>query len=291
MNVPKIAEGPPRTVLEALHRGTAFLDRKAVPEARLEAEVLLAFALGKPRIHLYTGFDQPLVAAEIDAYRRLLTRRAAGEPTAYLTGEKEFWSMSFLVDARVLIPRPDTERLVEAAAQRGGRRVLEIGTGSGAVALALARELPDARIVATDLSADALEVARANAHRHGLAERVRFAQGDLFAPVAGERFDLVVSNPPYVPHLDIPRLQPEIAYHEPRIALDGGPDGLAILRRLVAEAPAHLEPGGWLLSEMGDGQAPAVVALAEAAGFEAIEVLRDLAGRPRTLAARWPGRG
>jgi release factor glutamine methyltransferase len=285
------AESPPRTVLEALQRATSFLERKGVPEPRLEAEVLFASALGRTRLQLYTGFDQPLLGPEIATYRALLVRRAAGEPTAYLTGEKEFWSLSLHVDPRVLIPRPDTERLVEAALARGGREILEIGTGSGAIAVALAKELPEARVVATDVSEDALAVARENVERHGLEARIELRAGDLFAPVAGERFDLVVSNPPYIRHLDIPRLQPEIAYHEPRLALDGGPDGLDLLRRLLSEAPAHISEGGTLLCEFGLGQTEAVIALARQAGLVDLEVLRDLGGHDRTLAARRESHG
>jgi release factor glutamine methyltransferase len=285
------APDAPRTLLEALQRATAYLERKGVATARLEAEVLLAHVLATTRLALYTGFDAPIGAPDIARYRDLLSRRAAGEPTAYLVGEKEFWSIPLRVDRRVLIPRPDTEILVEEAARRGGRRILEIGTGSGAIAIAIAREIREAAIVATDLSGDALEVARENVARHGLEARIALRQGDLYDPVAGETFDLIVSNPPYVRHLDIPRLQPEIAYHEPRVALDGGEDGLAVLRRLVAGAPAHLVPGGSLVCELGAGLAATVVALCEAAGFAEVAVLRDLGGNERALAGRWTPRG
>jgi release factor glutamine methyltransferase len=285
------APDAPRTLLEALQRATAYLERKGIASPRLEAEVLLAHVLATTRLALYTGFDAPIGAPDMARYRDLLFRRATGTPTAYLVGEKEFWSIPLRVDPRVLIPRPDTEILVEEAARRGGRRILEIGTGSGAIAIAIAREIREAAIVATDLSEEALQVARENVARHGLEARIELRQGDLFDPVAGETFDLVVSNPPYVRHLDIPRLQPEIAYHEPRVALDGGEDGLAVLRRLTAGAPAHLVPGGSLVCEFGAGLAGAVVALGEAAGFSEIAVLRDLAGNERALAARWIPRG
>lgn len=284
---------PPRNVLEALQRAAAYLERKGVPSARLESEVLLSFVLARTRVALYTGFDQPLAPGEIDRYRALLTRRAGGEPTAYLVGEREFWSMALKVDKRVLIPRPDTERLVEgalAACKRAGvasPNVLELGTGSGAIILALAKELPQAVLTAVDLSTDALEVARENARRHGLGERITFLHGDLFAPLAADaRFDLIVSNPPYIRHLDIPKLQSEVAYHEPRLALDGGDDGLDVLRRLVAEAPAWLKPDGALLCEIGMDQGDAVRALAAQAGCVDVEILRDLAGLERTLSAR-----
>lgn len=286
------ATPPPRNVLDALQRAAAYLERKAVPSARLESEILLGFVLGRTRVSLYTGFDQPLADDELSRYRDLLTRRAAGEPTAYLIGEREFWSLSFLVDRRVLIPRPDTERLIELALERTGAlgpspRILELCTGSGAIAVVLATELPHARLVATELSEDALAVARANVARHGVEARVDLRRGDLFAPVANDPpFDLIVSNPPYVRRADIAHLQPEVAYHEPRLALDGGADGLALIGRLLAEAPRHLAPGAWILCEIGMDQGPAVRALAAAAGLEDIDVLRDLAGHERTLAAR-----
>ena len=285
---------PPRNVLDAIQRAAAYLERKAVPGARLDAEILLGFVLGRSRVSLYTGFDLPLAEDEIARYRELLTRRAAGEPTAYLLGEREFWSLSFVVDRRVLIPRPDTERLIELALERApglgaSPRILDLCTGSGAIAVVLAKELPGAHVVAVELSADALGVARVNVARHGVEARVSLREGDLFAPLADEApFALIVSNPPYVRHADIAHLQPEVAYHEPRLALDGGADGLTLIRRLLAEAPRYMSPGAWILCEIGMDQGADVRALATAAGLEAVDVLRDLAGHERTLAARKP---
>ena len=290
---------PPRNVLEALQRATAYLDRKSIPSARLEGEVLLSFVLGRPRVALYTGFDQPLAADEIDRYRVLLQRRAGGEPTAYIVGEKEFWSLLLKVDARVLIPRPDTERLVEAAlvlakelgaqANAAPLQILEIGPGSGAISIALATELRSAALVAIDLSKDALAVASENAVRHDVCARIELRHGDLYAPLHDdERFHLIVSNPPYIRHLDVPKLQAEVAYFEPRLALDGGGDGLEVVRRLIAGARSRLLGGGALLCEIGHDQGDVVRALAAAAGMERIEVLRDLGGHERTLSARAP---
>jgi release factor glutamine methyltransferase len=280
-------------VLEALQRATQFLERKSIASARLESEVLLSFVLGRSRVALYTGFDQPLTSEELDRYRDVLRRRACGEPTAYLVGEKEFWSLKLAVDARVLIPRPDTERLVEAALEvaralaENAPRVVDLGTGSGAIAIAIAGEIPSARVVATDVSPDALAVARLNIERHGLADRVRLLEGDLYGALEpSDRFDLIVSNPPYVRRADVASLQPEIVYHEPRGALDGGDDGLDIIRRVIAGAPRHLESDGALLCEIGMDQGASVRALAEGAGLTRIEILRDLGGNERTLRAR-----
>jgi len=278
------------TTLELVRVAAGYLAGKGVEGSRLEAEVLLAHALGVPRLQLYLQFDKPLEAPEVDAFRELVRRRARREPTAYVLGRREFWSRELRVDPRVLIPRPETERLVEAALERcpaAEGRLLDVGVGSGAVALALLSERPRWRGLGVDASAGAAEVARGNAARLGLGERFEARVGDLFEPVAGERFDLVVSNPPYIPSGDLAGLEPEVSCHEPRLALDGGPDGLSTVRRLVAQAPAHLTGGGWLLFEFGAGQErPVSALLEEAAGLEGATVLDDYAGRPRVAAAR-----
>jgi release factor glutamine methyltransferase len=260
------------------------LAERGIAGARLEAEVLLAHALKTTRVALYTGFDKPLVEEELAVYRELVRRRLGGEPVAYLVGEQEFWSLPLRVDARVLIPRRDTETLVEVALRLApsARRVADIATGSGAVALALARELKEAEIVATDASEDALAVARDNAARLGL--KVDFRLGDLAAPLDGE-FDLIVANPPYVPTADIAKLQPEVR-REPRVALDGGPDGLAVVRRLVPAARARLAPGGWLALEHGFDQGAAARDLMT--GLEGVATTRDLGGQERVTAGRAP---
>jgi release factor glutamine methyltransferase len=269
-----------------------FRDR-GVETPRLDAQLLLAHVLKRDRVHLYTHFDQPLGAEELAAYRGLIQRRLAGEPVAYLVGKKEFRSLELAVDARVLVPRPDTETLVDVAlallAEREGTaaRVVDVGTGSGAVALALKKERPELEVVAIDRSADAAAVARANAERLALA--VEVLEGDLLAPVAGEgraKLALVVSNPPYIPTAEVAKLPAEVR-KEPLGALDGGADGLDVVRRLIADAPSVLEAGGALAMEVGAGQAPAVVALFAADGrYEPAVATKDLAGIERVVAAR-----
>ena len=280
-----------RTPLELVRLAAGYLAEKGVATPRLDAEVLLAHVLGVPRIRLYTEFDKPLEPAEVAAYREAVRRRARREPVAYITGEREFWSLGLRVDRRVLIPRPETEVLVERCLPRMGAAgvLLDLGTGSGAVALALLSERPGWRAVGVDASAGALEVARENARRLGLGERAEFLEGDLYEPVAGRRFDLIVSNPPYVPSAELDRLEPEVCRYEPRRALDGGPDGLSVIRRIVAGAAEHLADGGLLALEIGAGQGPAVRALIEGAGLGRVEILPDHAGRDRVAAARREG--
>jgi release factor glutamine methyltransferase len=262
-----------------------FFAKKGLDAPRLTAEVLLAHALSCDRVRLYLDFDKPVGEAELAAYRDLVRRRAEGEPTSYLTGKREFFGRSFAVDARVLIPRPETELVVEAAlaALPEGGRALDLCTGCGAIAISLALGRPGARLLATDMSEDALAVARANAALLGAV--VDLAQGDLWAAVhAGERFDVVVSNPPYVPTKEIEGLSREVR-REPCIALDGGEDGLAVLRRIVAGAPAHLVAGGTLIVEMHESHAGVVARLCLDAGFQEADVRKDLAGLPRYTVA------
>ncbi len=267
-----------------------FAERDKHP-ARLEAEVLLAHVLKMSRVSLYVNYERPLEPAELGAYRELVKRRLAGEPSAYLVGKQEFWTLPLAVDARVLVPRRDTETLVETALELLGNsgsgvtapRILDIGTGSGAIALALAKTRPDASVVATDVSTDALEVARANAAALGLGDRVSFAHGDLAAGVTGP-FHLVVSNPPYIRAGDLAGLMAEVR-HEPRLALDGGADGLEVYRRLIPVAAALLAEGGALALEIGADQAAEVSALVAAAGLAA-ETRRDLARLDRVVIGR-----
>jgi release factor glutamine methyltransferase len=279
---------PRWTTLEVLTWTQRRFAERGIGSARLDAEVLLAHALGSTRLGLYTGFEKPLEEAELAAFRDLIRRRLSGEPVAYLVGEQEFWSLPLFVDARVLVPRRDTETLVETALRTApaARRVADIGTGSGAVALALLSELPEARAVATDASEEALEVARANAARHSLSERLELRRGDLAGPLDGS-FDLVVSNPPYVPSGALGGLAPEVR-REPTSALDGGPDGLAVLARLPAAVRPHLVPGGALAVEHGFDQGAAVRALFRAAGYVGVETTRDLAGHERVTAGFLP---
>jgi len=271
----------------ALEAAVARLASAGVPEPRADAELLLARVLDTTRTGVVLAARRPLAPALAAAFETLLVRRAAREPVHHLLGEREFWSMTLAVDRRVLVPRPETELVVETALRvaPGARRVIDVGTGSGAIALALARELGAAAVCAADVDAGALSVARSNVVR--LAARVRLVRGDLLEPFASGCADLVVSNPPYVGDAELATLAPEVRDHEPRRALAAGPDGLAVLGRLIAAAPRVLAPGGWLVVEMGAGQARAVRGLVEQAGrYERIEVVRDHAGIERVLAAR-----
>lgn len=267
-------------VREVLRSSAAWCTRRGIPSPRLEAEVLLAHALGIERIGLYLDGERPLVEAELEAYRRLLRRRAAGEPSAYLTGRREFYGLAMRVTPAVLVPRPETELLVDRARELAPDSLLDLCTGSGCIAVACAKRLPACRITATDLCADALAIARENAERHGVADRIAFHEGDLFSALpAPHPYDLIVSNPPYVAD----GTRPEIVAHEPSRALYAGPDGTDLLRRILAEAPRWLAPGGTLLCEIGEDQEGLAGA---AAHFREVIVRRDLAGLPRVLEAR-----
>lgn len=254
---------------------------------RLEAEHLLSHTSGCPRAMLLAYPERRLDRAVIHRYRTLLDRRATGYPLPYLTGYVEFYGLDFLVTPDVLIPRPETETLVDRALAHRPRVVVDVGTGSGCVAVALAVHLPKAQVYGTDISAAALRVAASNAHRHGVADRVHFVQCDLIAPLLGS-VDLVVANPPYVAAEEWADLPRSIREHEPRIALDGGPDGMAVIRRLLQTAPRILRPGGALLIEIGAAQGQAALSLARALLPSATSaVYPDLAGRDRVLEVRW----
>jgi release factor glutamine methyltransferase len=288
----------PRVLLDYLRLAADFLGAKGIDSCRLDAELLLADVLDLDRVGLYTAYDRPLAAHEVDGYRRLVRRRAAREPVAYILGHREFWSIKLKVDRRVLIPRPETEAVVETArdlvrgtvnsGSEAGPLLADIGTGSGAIAVALAGEIAEARVVATDISEAALEVARANVAAAGLEQRVELARGDLVAPLKGRGpFDLVVSNPPYLGSGDWRELEPEISRWEPETALKAGDDGLALTARLIDAAPACLGPDGWLVVEVGSGSAR-VREMLDGAGWRDLEVTRDLAGIERVMAARRP---
>ncbi len=282
------------TVLELLKWTTDYFGGKGIDGARLDAEVLLAHALGCDRLRLYVDYEKPVTPEERTRFRELVKRRADERvPVAYLVGTKEFWSLSFEVTPDVLIPRPDTETLVEAALGAlpevdAEVTVLDVGTGSGAIALALASERPKARITATDASPEALAVAARNAERLGLADRVVFVEGDGLAAIEGQRFDAIVSNPPYVRPDAVAGLAPELA-HEPAQALSFGDaaDGTALLERIVADAPARLAARGWLGLELDPAQATQVQEWMMEGGFGDVTVHRDLGGRPRVVAGRW----
>jgi len=282
------------TVLALLRWTTGYLAERGIEGARLDAECLLAHALGVERLRLYIDFDKPVSGAERDAFRALVRRRAGERvPVAQLVGRKEFWSMPLRVTRDVLAPRPETETLVAAALDllpepERPARVLDVGTGSGAVALAIAQERPRAVITATDLSQEALIIAQQNAEEFGMAERMRFLRGSLFEPVRSERFDLVVSNPPYLAESTRAGVAPELA-HEPEVALFAGPDGLALLGPLVDQVGAVLSHGAGFAVEIDPGQVGAVTAMCERAGLGEIRAHRDLAGRARVISARHSG--
>jgi release factor glutamine methyltransferase len=255
--------------------------------ARLEAEVLLAYVLRRPRSYLQAHEAARIDEATRAHYQALLTRRAQGEPLAYVTGVREFWSLPLAVTPDVLIPRPETELAVERCLALCGATpsaVADLGTGSGAIALALAVERPQWRILATDCAADALQVARGNALRLG-AQNVEFLQGDWFAPLPGRQFDLIVSNPPYVAASDAAL---DALRYEPALALSPGATGMEALHQIVLQAPAHLLPGGWLVLEHGAGQAAAVARSLVDAGYARVRCHPDLAGRDRVTEAQWP---
>jgi release factor glutamine methyltransferase len=272
------------TVAETLRAARA---RLAGDEAQIEAELLLAHALQRPRSWLFAHAHDPLADAPATLFATLLARRVDGEPVAHLVGRRGFWTLDLQVTADTLVPRPETERLVELALARlppaADVDVLDLGTGTGAIALAIASERPRARVTAVDASEPALAVAARNAAAHGL--RLRALAGHWYAPVAGERFALIASNPPYLAD-DDPHLQRGDLRFEPPSALSAGADGLADLRTIVAAAPAHLHAGGWLLVEHGLTQGAEVRALFVAAGFAEVETARDLEGRERVTVGR-----
>jgi release factor glutamine methyltransferase len=281
------------TILSILEWTTGYFRTHAIESPRLDAEVLLAHSLGLRRIDLYLRYDQPLAADELAAFRATVKRRAAREPVAYITGRREFWGLTLAVDRHVLCPRPETERVVEVALEGlpgagGGKplRALDLGTGSGCIALALARECPTLQVLATDISRPALALARRNLENHGLADRVQLVAGrDLdMLPDRRAAFDLIASNPPYIPSAEISALEPEVKDYEPRGALDGGADGLAAYRRILPAAGAALRPGGLLILEIGWDQGPAVTRLAEATGlFGDHACLADYSGQDRVI--------
>ena len=272
-----------------LDEGAARLGRVA-DDPRREAEVLLAAALGRTRAWLLANPGERILDCEAtDRYEAFVTRRMHGEPVAYLLGEKEFWSLPLAVGPGVLIPRPETELLVERALGRlpadRDCAVLDLACGSGAVALAIASERPRCRVVATDLSPAAVATARVNAARLGLTDRVTVLEGEWYAPVAGRRFDVIACNPPYIAN-DDPRVEPAVRRFEPPAALFAGPSGLEAISMVVAGAPQHLAHGGWLVVEHGDTQGEPVRAAFAAAGCMDVQTHRDLAGRERCTEGR-----
>ncbi len=280
------------TVGRLLTWTAGWLGEKGSDSPRLDAEVLLAHVRGCQRILLYATFDEVVPDDQRTRFRELVKRRAAGEPVAYLVGSREFFSLPFAVSPAVLVPRPETEGLVvrgiDLVKAAAAPRIVDVGTGSGAIAVALAKQLPQATLAATDLSAAALEVARGNAARHGTAERIEFVEADLLAsPRLAGPWTLIVSNPPYIREDEFASLPRDVREYEPRAALVAGPRGVEVIERLAGEAAERLEPGGWLLIEAGPTVASAVEAiLAGTPGLSPEPTLKDLAGLPRIFQAR-----
>lgn len=276
------------TVLDLLKWTASYFAGKGIENGRLDAELLLAEILQLNRIGLYLNFDRPVNSDELAAFRVLIERRARREPIAYILGRCEFWSLTFKVGPEVLIPRGDTETLVEAALKvlpQGGT-LLDIGVGSGAIALAIAHERPDAQVEGIDLSPAALAIAIENAQRLGLVDKVTLRQGNLFALDSSSQYDVIVSNPPYIAVGEEATLMPEVRDFEPHLALFAGDDGLDCYRALIPAAKAVLKSSGTLLVEVGAGQAAAVAELFAVAGYAEISTNRDLAGIERVVAGK-----
>jgi release factor glutamine methyltransferase len=280
------------TVLEVVRRTAEFLSGKGVESARLNAELIVGHALGLPRMQLYLQFERPLAESELERIRPLVRRRGQREPLQYVVGEVEFGGLRLKADRRALIPRPETEFLVETLVGRfpdPPARVLDLGTGSGAIALSLAAAWPSAAVTAVDVSPDALSLAEENAASAGLAGRVGWLRSDWFSAVpAGSRFDLIVANPPYLTDEEVARAEPEVRDFEPRSALAAPDGGAAAWRAIVASAPGFLEPGGMLALETGIGHRAAAIGAASEAGLVRAEGLPDLTGRDRFVLA-WAG--
>lgn len=298
------------TVLEVIQKSAEFLQRKGVESPRLQTELLLAHVLKLPRIKLYLNFERHLTSAEADTLRELIKRRGQREPLQHIVGSTSFCGLEIAVNRHVLVPRPETELLAEAGWQflieqptthnpqptanarktgleTGAPLVLDFGTGSGCIGISLAVKCPAARVVATDVSPEALAVAEQNAARNGVGGKLQFFCGDGFAALPEEsRFDLVISNPPYIPSAEIPSLQPEVRDFDPRGALDGGKDGLSFYRLLARQTVRHLNPGGKLMLEFGDGQVSALREMFEAQKWIVEAVRKDYTQRQRILIAR-----
>lgn len=277
------------TILKVLDWTREWFTKKDIDSARLDAELLIAHALGMQRVMLYAHFDQVLAQHELTSIRELVKRRSQREPVAYLTGEREFWSLAFHVDANVLIPRPDTETLIEVCRTlldgRGAPRIADVGTGSGCIAISLAKEFSSASLVAYEISAPACAVAARNVERHALADRVEIVESNLLDRAAGT-FDLIVANLPYIRSAEIATLEADVKNHEPLLALDGGADGLDPIRKLLDTATPYLNPDGAIALEAGFDQLDAVADLARSAGFVDVAITKDYGDNPRVCAAR-----
>lgn len=283
------------TVLEVISKSSDFLAKKGVDSPRLQTELLLAHVLQLPRMKLYLNFERKLTEPELDSLRKLVQRRGQREPLQHLVGSTSFCGLEMAVNRHVLIPRPETELLAEAGWQflstinHQPSTALDFGTGSGCIAIALATKCPTTHLIALDISAEALAMAKQNAEKNGVAERIEFRHGDGFATLKpGERFDLIVSNPPYIASVEIETLQPEVRDHDPRGALDGGADGLDFYRRIAAQAATLLKPNGKIMLEFGEGQADAISAIFTAQNWSVEAVQPDYTKRLRFLIACLP---
>ncbi len=285
-------------VVDLLDWTVGYFQQHDIPNPRLDAEVLLGHLLEKSRLQLYLHFEMPVFQEHLTLFRELIKKRIARTPVSYLTNQKEFMSLDFYVDERVLIPRPETEQLVETiltTKTENPQRLLELGTGSGAIAASLALQQPEWEIVATDISEPALAVARKNAETHACTAQIEFLSGDLFEPIdavntnGNPRFDWIVCNPPYIKNTERDTLSPDVRDYEPEIALFAGADGLAVIRRLIAEAPKYLAPNGKLILEIGEMQADSVRALIDAeSAYCTYKVLKDYAEKERIVLASVP---
>jgi release factor glutamine methyltransferase len=278
------------TVLEGIQKSAEFLAKKSIESPRLQAELLLAHVLGLERMNLYLNFERALAPAEVDRFRDLIRRRGQREPLQHIVGSTSFCGLELAVNRHVLVPRPETELLAEAGwtflstHNPQPSTALDFGTGSGCLAIALAVKSPDARVHALDLSADALEIAKQNAARHQVLQRIQFVCGDGFAALPeGSRFDLIISNPPYVATAEIESLEPEVRDYDPRSALDGGADGLDFYRRFAVDARPFLRTGGRLMLEFGDSQADAIRSIFETQNWVVEAVKEDYSRRPRIV--------
>lgn len=281
------------TVLEAIQKSAEFLSKREIDSPRLQAELLLAHLLKMPRMKLYLNFERPLAEQETEALRQFVKRRGQREPLQHIIGSTSFCGFEMAVDRRALVPRPETEILAEAgwtylSTLGPDQKALDIGTGTGCIAIALAAKCPNARVTAVDTSADALALAAENAQKNNVADRIEFFQGDGFAAVPGSaQFELIISNPPYIPTAEIETLQPEVRDFDPRAALDGGSDGLDFYRMFAGQARQLLKPGGKVMVEFGDGQAPAIRKLFEDQNWIVEAVKDDYSQRARILIATW----
>ena len=284
-------------IKDLLKVSSDYLKNKGIENPRLNAEVLLAHQLHVERVGLYLNFDQPLTETELSSYRSLIKRRVVHEPLQYITGTQEFWSLDFTVDPHVLIPRTETEIVVEQGIALAktlkpkgqGLKILDLGTGCGAIAIALAKEIPDARVRATDISNNALGVARLNALKHGVSDRVSFCRGDLWEPLLGgaDRFDMIVSNPPYVSIEEYDDLSPEVRDYEPRQALEGREGGMYYIEKIIRGAHNFLNPGGWIILEMAPWQTQnALDIMARTGEYHQETRIKDYSRRYRVVMAQ-----